>query len=282
MAQLTPPTLSHIKAVPGLFISDSRFAARSIVNLRAHNIVRILSVVQPHEEPGFDKEVTKDIEIKTIDIDDASTVDILEHLQDACDWVQKGLESQSIQDPSRQGGVLIHCKQGISRSGSFIIAYLMRKFQLTYSAALDLARESRSFICPNDGFEKQLRVWEYCKYDIYMSPAPNPSGELVHKEKLAYQAWKSERDNLLKQGEEEINRARVSSMANMTAYFGKRRLAAIEEAESGQDSEASKESVEEENKRRESWERVRQMEDKWNERLKREQGKSDWGWLLRR
>jgi dual specificity phosphatase 12 len=85
--------------------------------------VRILSLVEHGEVPRFNhKEV--DVEIKHIDIDDDPMVDILEHLQDACDWIQEGLELHpDSKEESQQVGVLVHCRQGISRSGSFIVAY---------------------------------------------------------------------------------------------------------------------------------------------------------------
>jgi hypothetical protein len=97
----------------------------------------------------------------------------------------------------------------------------MRHFSLPCSLALSLARDSRPLISPNAGFERQLRVWEQCKYDIYLAGSI-PSGS--PKEKAAYRAWKSQRDTLLNQGEEAVNKVRFSSMASMAAEFGRRRL----------------------------------------------------------
>lgn len=64
--------------------------------------------------------------MKHIDINDDPAEDILRHLQDACDWIEKGLLSNSkIEEGSSlaPAGVLVHCTQGISRSGSVVIAY---------------------------------------------------------------------------------------------------------------------------------------------------------------
>lgn len=99
--------------------TSSRFPASSISNIKSHNIKRILSLVEPHEVPRFNDEIS--VEIKHIDIDDEPTVDILEHLQDACDWIHEGLDLHLAE--GKQAGVLVHCRQGISRSGSFVVAY---------------------------------------------------------------------------------------------------------------------------------------------------------------
>lgn len=138
-------------------------------------------------------------------------------------------------------------------------------FKLPFSAALCLARESRPLICPNDGFERQLRTWEFCNYDVHSDELVPDAA--VRKEKRAYAVWKAERDNLLKRGEEDVNRTKSASIASMAAQFGRRRQQARRNAEKTRE-QGLEESVEEA-KRKEEWERVEQMEHEWNERLKK-------------
>lgn len=101
---------------------------------------------------------------------------------------------------------------------------VMRRLKISYPTALSLAQESRSLICPNEGFQRQLQIWEQCNLDVYM---PSTAGETEKKEKPAYKAWKDERDSLLRGGEDVVNRARTSAMASMAARFGKRRQEAL-------------------------------------------------------
>ena len=97
----------------------------------------------------------------------------------------------------------------------------MRKLQISFSDALAMARESRSIICPNEGFQRQLQIWEQCHYDIYANEqATSTDGK---KEKPPYKAWKVERDNLFKQTTEDVAKLRYSAMATMAAHFGKRK-----------------------------------------------------------
>ena len=58
-----------------------------------------------------------------------------------------------------QGKVLVHCAAGISRSGSIIVAYLMKKNNTGFDTALSMARNKSSRIRPNPNFERQLRAF---------------------------------------------------------------------------------------------------------------------------
>ena len=49
---------------------------------------------------------------------------------------------------------------GISRSPSIVIAYLMWKAHCSYYDAYFFVKNRRSFICPNEGFVKQLKIFE--------------------------------------------------------------------------------------------------------------------------
>ncbi|CAL6104605.1 Dual_specificity phosphatase [Hexamita inflata] len=60
---------------------------------------------------------------------------------------------------AQKTGILIHCQQGVSRSSSIVIAYLMLCNNLSYSQAYAHCRSIRSIVQPNMGFAFQLVEW---------------------------------------------------------------------------------------------------------------------------
>jgi dual specificity phosphatase 12 len=174
---------------------------------------------------------------KRVEIEDDALSDLLEVLEGVCAWVEDALEATmegggllegegdgkegGKGDGGREPRVLVHCLQGISRSGAVVVACLMRRLGVNYEEALVLARSCRSLVTPNEGFAKQLELWHSMGCSIYEGEVAD-GGE--RKLKSLYLAWKAERDGLLMMGEEEVNKRRAKSMASMAAQFGERRL----------------------------------------------------------
>ncbi len=62
----------------------------------------------------------------------------------------------------RKAGVkcLVHCKMGVSRSASTVIAYAMKEFGWDMERAFDHVKERRSVTKPNPSFMKQLEEYQ--------------------------------------------------------------------------------------------------------------------------
>jgi protein tyrosine/serine phosphatase len=110
----------------------------------------------------------------------------------------QGLPQQQLTEVPN-GNVLVHCRQGVSRSGAVIIAYLMRMFSLGYDVALAVAQTSRSIIQPNSGFADQLRLWHQLDYQLFTGLTNASDGLLETKSQ--YEVWKSARGILLTKAE---------------------------------------------------------------------------------
>lgn len=64
----------------------------------------------------------------------------------------------------RQGSVLVHCAEGVSRSASVVIGYLMYSLGVSMDDARRHVQSKRKKICVRR-FEEQLRGWEKMKCD---------------------------------------------------------------------------------------------------------------------
>ncbi|KAB5595939.1 Serine/threonine/tyrosine-interacting protein [Ceratobasidium theobromae] len=75
------------------------------------------------------------------------------------------------------GRVLVHCNGGISLSPSFVIMYVMERFQLVWDDALQMVQNKRYCISPNNGFITQIKEYEsiYKAQQAIQSASPTAS-----------------------------------------------------------------------------------------------------------
>jgi len=85
-------------------------------------------------------------------LEDTPDENILPYIDDAIAYIDDKL--------SKGSRVLVHCAAGISRSASFVIAYLMKTNKWTFERSIDYVQRKRPIIKPNTGFIKQLQQYE--------------------------------------------------------------------------------------------------------------------------
>ncbi|XP_050302946.1 protein phosphatase Slingshot isoform X2 [Anthonomus grandis grandis] len=83
--------------------------------------------------------------------DDEKT-DLLKHWDDTFKYITKARNEGS--------KVLVHCKMGVSRSASVVIAYAMKAYNWDFNKALHHVKEKRSCIKPNTNFLTQLETYQ--------------------------------------------------------------------------------------------------------------------------
>ncbi|KAF9598874.1 hypothetical protein IFM89_032728 [Coptis chinensis] len=151
--------------------------ARNRDILRQNGITHVLNCV------GFvcPEYFKSDLVYKTLWLQDSPSEDITSILYDVFDYFE---------DVREQGGrVFVHCCQGVSRSTSLVIAYLMWREGQSFDDAFQYVKAARGIANPNMGFACQLLQCQKRVHAIPLSPssllrmyrmAPHSSYDALH------------------------------------------------------------------------------------------------------
>nr|XP_046261297.1 protein phosphatase Slingshot homolog 3 [Scatophagus argus]XP_046261298.1 protein phosphatase Slingshot homolog 3 [Scatophagus argus] len=141
MAQMDKPS----KIFDYLYLG-SEWNAANFEELRKNNVGYILNVTR--EIDNFFPESFTYMNIRVYDVEET---DLLSHWPDTYNFINTARKSGQ--------AVLVHCKMGVSRSGSTVIAYAMKQQQWPLDVALPYVRDRRPIVKPNEGFMKQLQTY---------------------------------------------------------------------------------------------------------------------------
>lgn len=89
-------------------------------------------------------------------------------MRTVCDFIDANLEPEGLKSPGR---VLVHCKMGISRSSTTVIAYLMQKLGKSRDELLAEVKIKWPRARPSSTFMAQLEIWEKVGYDLWADEA---------------------------------------------------------------------------------------------------------------
>lgn len=134
---------------PGLFLGNLT-TATNIDWLKKNGITHILTV-DSCPLPRKIQEHLPHLIIKYIQATDIPREDLLTHFEDSYEFIDRAIESH--------GRVLVHCYFGVSRSATLVIAYIMKKRELSYADAFQVVKSKRCFVGPNPGFVAQLQLY---------------------------------------------------------------------------------------------------------------------------
>ncbi|XP_008291355.1 protein phosphatase Slingshot homolog 3 [Stegastes partitus] len=141
MAQMDKPS----KIFDYLYLG-SEWNAANFEELQKNNIGYILNVTR--EIDNFFPESFTYMNIRVYDVE---ATDLLPHWTDTYAFINAARKSGQ--------AVLVHCKMGVSRSASTVIAYAMKQQHWPLDVALPYVRDRRSIVKPNEGFMKQLQTY---------------------------------------------------------------------------------------------------------------------------
>uniref|UniRef100_A0A8D0CK85 protein-serine/threonine phosphatase n=1 Tax=Scleropages formosus TaxID=113540 RepID=A0A8D0CK85_SCLFO len=126
--------------------TESKVCAVKMPSLCFNSVGYILNVTR--EIDNFFPESFTYMNIRVYDVE---STDLLSHWNNTYSFINKARCSGQ--------GVLVHCKMGVSRSASTVVAFVMKQQHWTLERALAHVRERRPIIQPNEGFMKQLHTY---------------------------------------------------------------------------------------------------------------------------
>lgn len=132
------------EVLPGTLFISSYQVASSLEALRRHQITHIVNAAADVCDNCFPEHFS----YMTYYLKDANYEDISVLFYRTLEWIQAAIDSG--------GRVLVHCREGVSRSATMIVAYLMWRFNLSFDAAHERLRKARPICNPNTGFTCQL------------------------------------------------------------------------------------------------------------------------------
>lgn len=144
------PSRGYDEVFPGIFISDL-YSAKNLDFIKALGFTHVLNCC---EGPGINQCVTGLIFYSEtcvvnylgLQLNDSETQSITECFALANTFINSCLHAQ--------GKILVHCREGFSRSSTIVLAYLMST-GMQLKLAVKQLRDHRE-IGPNDGFISQL------------------------------------------------------------------------------------------------------------------------------
>ncbi|XP_068562217.1 protein phosphatase Slingshot homolog 1 isoform X2 [Cebidichthys violaceus] len=142
LGQMDKPTLILDHVYLG-----SEWNASNLEELRDCGVGYILNVTREIDNffPGM-------FSYHNIRVYDEDATDLLAHWNDTYNFIIKAKKNNS--------KCLVHCKMGVSRSASTVIAYAMKEYGWSLEKAYNFVKQKRSIAQPNAGFMRQLAEYE--------------------------------------------------------------------------------------------------------------------------
>ncbi|XP_072386144.1 serine/threonine/tyrosine-interacting protein-like [Diabrotica undecimpunctata] len=137
--------------IPGVYLGPFTAAQRNIL---VENGINYIICVRQDVEAHYIKPQINDptFAYLTLNIADCVTENIIRFFPKVKQFIDEAL--------SNNAKVLVHSNKGNSRSATLVLAYVMEKFGLSSSEALQFVKAKRATIDPNEGFRAQLIEYE--------------------------------------------------------------------------------------------------------------------------
>lgn len=132
-----------------LYLGDME-AATDPQYLQDHQIEYVFTICAQRNPATFRRELYATLEHLYLPLDDWYGEELAPYFEQGLTFITQAI--------SQEKNVLVHCHAGVSRSATFVLAYLMKTNLWDFENAMTFVQDIR-WIQPNHGFEHQLRAW---------------------------------------------------------------------------------------------------------------------------
>lgn len=156
------PTMIH-RILGNIYLLSAEDVEGAVNLFQDYGITHVISVLGG----PLPSSLGENYEHLQIEVPDLETADILQYLPTTNEFIDKALSAESKGPGTRHlGAVLVHCAQGVSRSVTVIMAYLMFKYKLLLEQALHAVKRRSESAQPNDGFIRQLKLFKEFNFTV--------------------------------------------------------------------------------------------------------------------
>ncbi|CAB1413616.1 unnamed protein product [Pleuronectes platessa] len=168
----------------------SEWNASNLEELQNSGVRHILNVTREIDNffPGM-------FEYHNIRVYDEEATNLLEYWNETYKFITKAKKAGA--------KCLVHCKMGVSRSASTVIAYAMKEYGWDLDTAFDFVKEKRAVTKPNPSFMKQLEEYQ---------------GILLASKQRHNKLWRSHSDSDLSDRSESMCRASSHSLGRSDSH----------------------------------------------------------------
>jgi serine/threonine/tyrosine-interacting protein len=160
--------------IPGLFLGPYH-VARNIEALQRQGISHCIIIRDPLERGFLRPLFPNQLQYLEIEVASSNLQSVIPYFLPFRKFVQEAqclreqytlglqvtpetMNRSVVTPPVPHGNVLVYCRDGISLSPTFVIAYLMEVMQMPFSQAYLYLQNRRFCLNPNDGLKLQLQV----------------------------------------------------------------------------------------------------------------------------
>lgn len=138
--------------VPGVFLGPFS-ACRPVEQLKQAGITHVVCFVDQNEARLFRTEtLAQHFVFQQFLVSDSNLQNLIQYFPSTTTYIHNVI--------SQGGKVVVCCNGGLSRSPTFVVAYVMEIFGIDASQAYHFVQGRRLCINPNDGFKSQLKEYE--------------------------------------------------------------------------------------------------------------------------